>query len=140
VDVVVVTGCGSPGGIGFATARLLGIRAAKVAVAATTDRIEERGHGPCQQRGMGSRLEKTPSKPFDAMGLADLRSNLATSFNVTRALAPRLIERRGGRIVNVSSVTGPLVSYPGQTGYAAAKGAVEAMTRTFAIELGPRGI
>jgi 3-oxoacyl-[acyl-carrier protein] reductase len=181
LDVVVVTGCGSPGGIGFATARLLASRGAKVAIAATTDRVEERAGelreagvevaafagdlaepaqaaalidlagsrlgpvtGLVNNAGMGSRLEQTPSKPLELMELADLeadlRSNLATTFNVTRALVPLLIERGRGRIVNVSSVTGPLVSYPGQTGYSAAKGAVDAMTRTLAIELGPHGI
>jgi 3-oxoacyl-[acyl-carrier protein] reductase len=181
VDVVVVTGCGSPGGIGFATARLVGTRGAKVAIAATTDRIEQRAAelgqlgvtavpfagdladpaqaaalvelaesrlGPAMglvnNAGMGSALEETPSKPFERMALADLkadlRSNLATTFNVTRALAPLMIERRAGGVVNVSSVTGPLVSYPGQTGYSASKGAVDAMTRTLAIELGPHRI
>jgi 3-oxoacyl-[acyl-carrier protein] reductase len=59
---------------------------------------------------------------------------------VTRALAPLMIERGGGRIVSVSSVTGTLVSYAGQTGYAAAKAAVDAITRTLAIELGPHGV
>jgi 3-oxoacyl-[acyl-carrier protein] reductase len=181
MDVVVVTGCGSPGGIGFATARLVGSRGAAVAIAATTDRIQERAAelrqlgitaaafagdladpsqaaalvelaesqlgpvtGLVNNAGMGSMLEETPSAPFadlDLPGLeADLRSNLATTFNVTRAAAPLMTERGRGRIVNVSSVTGPLVSFPGQTGYAAAKGAVEGMTRTLAVELGPHGI
>jgi 3-oxoacyl-[acyl-carrier protein] reductase len=176
-----VTGCGSPAGIGFATARLVGRRGAKVAIAATTDRIDERAAeleqlgiavaafagdlaepseaaalielaesqlgpvtGLVNNAGMGSTLAETPSKAFERMELADLeadlRSNLATTFNVTRALAPRAIERGSGRIVNLSSVTGPLVSYPGQTGYSAAKGAVDAMTRTLAIELGPHGV
>jgi len=40
--VAFVTGAGAPDGIGFATARLLGALGAKVAVAATTDRIHER--------------------------------------------------------------------------------------------------
>lgn len=48
--VAVITGAGSPTGIGYATALLLGRLGAKVVVAATTDRIEERvadlrGHG-----------------------------------------------------------------------------------------------
>jgi 3-oxoacyl-[acyl-carrier protein] reductase len=181
VDVVVVTGCGSPAGIGFATARLLGERGARVAIAATSERIQQRAAelgqagitvaafagdladpsqaaalielaesqlgpvtGLVNNAGMGSVLEETPSAPFLQMDLpaleADLRSNLATTFNVTRALAPPLTERGRGRIVNVSSVTGPLVSYPGQTGYSAAKGAVDALTRALAIELGPHGI
>src|SRR5262245_42406931 len=40
--IALVTGAGSPDGIGFATARLLTARGAQVAIAATTDRIVER--------------------------------------------------------------------------------------------------
>ncbi|MBW8732118.1 MAG: SDR family NAD(P)-dependent oxidoreductase, partial [Terrabacter sp.] len=40
--VVLVTGAGSPSGIGFATARMLGRLGAAVVVAATTDRVHER--------------------------------------------------------------------------------------------------
>ena len=40
--VALVTGAGSPDGIGFATARLLGELGARVAVTATTDRVDER--------------------------------------------------------------------------------------------------
>src|SRR5947209_20216299 len=40
--VALVTGAGSPEGIGFATARLLGQRGAQVAVTSTTDRIHDR--------------------------------------------------------------------------------------------------
>src|SRR5580765_2524549 len=40
--VALVTGAGSPSGIGFAAARILGQRGARVAIASTTDRIRER--------------------------------------------------------------------------------------------------
>jgi len=66
--------------------------------------------------------------------------NLTTAFNVTRAVVPRMIERGYGRIVNVSSVTGPLVSYPGEVGYSAAKAGLDGLTRSLAIDLGPNGI
>jgi NAD(P)-dependent dehydrogenase (short-subunit alcohol dehydrogenase family) len=45
----------------------------------------------------------------------------------------------GGRIVNISSGL-TRVSFPGSSAYAAAKGAVEVLTRYLAKELGPRGI
>lgn len=48
--VALVTGAGSPGGIGFATARLLGELGARVAVAATTDRVHDRAE---ELRGLG---------------------------------------------------------------------------------------
>lgn len=61
--------------------------------------------------------------------------NLTTVFNVTRRLVPSMIERNYGRIVNMSSVTGPLVSNPKGTIYSAAKAAIMGMTRAQAIEL-----
>ncbi len=61
--------------------------------------------------------------------------NLTTVFNVTRRVVPLMIERRYGRIVNMSSVTGPLVANPKSTIYAAAKAAIMGMTRAQAIEL-----
>lgn len=42
-SVALVTGCGDQAGIGYAAARLLGRQGAHIAVAATTDRIKERG-------------------------------------------------------------------------------------------------
>jgi 3-oxoacyl-[acyl-carrier protein] reductase len=69
-----------------------------------------------------------------------LAVNLTTAFNVTRAVVPRMIERGYGRIVNVSSVTGPYVVVPGLAGYAAAKAGLDGLTRALAIELAPHGI
>jgi len=58
-------------------------------------------------------------------------------FFLTQALLPVMAD--GGRIVNVSTgLTGPC--FPGYAAYAAAKGAVEVLTRYLAKELGARGI
>jgi 3-oxoacyl-[acyl-carrier protein] reductase len=65
---------------------------------------------------------------------------LTTAFNLTRLVAGGMLDRGWGRIVTVSSVTGPLVSFAGQGAYAAAKAGLEGLTRTLAIELGPHGI
>ena len=70
----------------------------------------------------------------------DIDLNLAVTANVIRATAPGMVERGRGRIVNVSSVTGTIVSFPGNSGYSAAKAAVDGLTRALAIELGPAGI
>ncbi len=58
---------------------------------------------------------------------------------MTRLVANRMLSRRWGRILNISSVaaTKPTV---GQTNYAAAKAAVEALTRCLAIEFAKRGV
>ena len=69
-----------------------------------------------------------------------LEITLHTAFLVTRAVLPSMIERGYGRIVNVSSVTGPLVAYPGLTAYSAAKAGMEGMMRALALEVGPHGI
>jgi 3-oxoacyl-[acyl-carrier protein] reductase len=60
-------------------------------------------------------------------------------FNVTRPLALPMARTRWGRIVSVSSVAAALGNR-GQANYAAAKGALEAATRTLALELGSRGV
>jgi 3-oxoacyl-[acyl-carrier protein] reductase len=69
-----------------------------------------------------------------------LEITLKTAFNVTQAVLPEMVERGHGRIVMVSSVTGPLVTAPGSTAYATAKGAMDAMMRTIAIENGRAGV
>jgi 3-oxoacyl-[acyl-carrier protein] reductase len=61
--------------------------------------------------------------------------NLNTCFNITHAVLPSMIKNNYGRIVNVSSVTGPLVSNPGQAAYSAAKAAMIGMSRSLAIEV-----
>jgi NAD(P)-dependent dehydrogenase (short-subunit alcohol dehydrogenase family) len=50
-----------------------------------------------------------------------------------------MIERRTGSIINLSSVSS-LVGTPRRVAYAASKGAIDAATRSLAIELGPHGI
>jgi 3-oxoacyl-[acyl-carrier protein] reductase len=66
--------------------------------------------------------------------------NLTTCFNITHAVLPAMIKNNYGRIVNVSSVTGPLVSNPGETAYSAAKAAMVGMSRSLAIEVAKYGI
>jgi len=68
-----------------------------------------------------------------------LDTNVTGVFNVTRAVAPHMISKRAGRIVNVSSVAGEKGGR-GQTNYAASKGAINAFTRALAVELAPRKI
>lgn len=61
---------------------------------------------------------------------------LKTAFHVTQAVLPEMVDRRHGRVIMVSSVTGPLVTAPGSTAYATAKGAMDALMRTIAVENG----
>lgn len=68
-----------------------------------------------------------------------LNVNLTGTFLVTRAAVPHMIERRCGRIVNLSSFA---ARFPGfaRGAYAASKVAVEALTRSWAGEFAPFGI
>ena len=66
--------------------------------------------------------------------------NLKTAFNITKAVLPLMLKANYGRIVNVSSVTGPLVSNPRETAYSAAKAGMVGMTRSLALELARKGI
>ena len=82
-------------------------------------------------------------KTFDEIDLElwdrVMRVNVRGTWLVTRALAPLFATGGQGRIVNVASDTA-LWGAPRLLAYVASKGAVIAMTRSFARELGPRGI
>ena len=66
--------------------------------------------------------------------------NVKGTFICTKAVLPSMIKRKYGKIINISSVTGPLVSDPGQCAYAATKGAILAFTKALAIEVVQYGI
>ena len=68
-----------------------------------------------------------------------MRVNVRGTWLVTRALAPLLAASGSGRIVNLASDTA-LWGAPRLLAYTSSKGAVMAMTRSLARELGPRGI
>ena len=65
--------------------------------------------------------------------------NLTGVFHCTRAVAPQMVERGHGKIINTSSIVGTSGNF-GQTNYAAAKAGLIGMTKTWARELGPKGI
>jgi 3-oxoacyl-[acyl-carrier protein] reductase len=65
--------------------------------------------------------------------------NLNGFFNVTQPLTLPMLHTRWGRIVNLSSIAARHGNR-GQVNYAAAKGALEAATRSLALELASRGV
>jgi 3-oxoacyl-[acyl-carrier protein] reductase len=65
--------------------------------------------------------------------------NLSGVFHCTKAVAPHMVERGKGKIINTSSIVGISGNF-GQTNYAAAKAGLIGMTKTWARELGPKGI
>lgn len=180
--VALVTGAGSPDGIGFACARLLGRAGIAVAAASTTERIHERvaeltaegvdatGHvGDLMEAGVADRLVAEVLEAHGglldilvnnagmiAVGGAEesssvaemsreewdrgIERNLGIAFAVTRAALPAMLRSDAGRIVFVSSVTGPLVSNPGSAVYGAAKSGILGLMRGLAIEVGGSGV
>jgi 3-oxoacyl-[acyl-carrier protein] reductase len=180
--VALVTGAGSPHGIGFATARLLAQQGSKIAITSTTDRIKERARElaknadvfawPADLRNHASthtlvrevlacygridilvnnagmtqvsNPDETLSVSLVELSEADwdysIALNLKTTFNVTKPVLPSMLSANYGRIVNVSSVTGPLVSNPRSTAYSAAKAAMVGLTRSLAVEVARNGI
>ena len=81
-------------------------------------------------------LAELPEKDWD-YGIA---INLKTTFNVTQAVLPSMLKSGYGRIINVSSTTGPVVSNPRETAYSAAKAGMVGLTRSLALEVARQGI
>jgi len=180
-QVALVTGAGSPQGIGFAIARRLHSAGARVVITSTTERIHERAreldagasrilafdedltsertaqgvvesvlhrYGQIDilvnNAGMAQTGRPLASRPLLDTAYADwqrqMEITLNISFLMTRAVLPAMVARKYGRIVNVSSVTGPLVSNRGSAAYGAAKAAMDGMMRAVAIETASSGI
>jgi 3-oxoacyl-[acyl-carrier protein] reductase len=83
------------------------------------------------------------SNSVNAAKLADLTDtdwqaaiacNLTTAFYVTRQALPHMVRRDYGRIVNVTSVSGPTMAFSSDAGYHAAKAALVGLTRSTAID------
>jgi 3-oxoacyl-[acyl-carrier protein] reductase len=70
---------------------------------------------------------------------AVIRVNLEAAFRLMRAAAKPMMKARFGRIVTITSVVGA-TGNPGQVNYAAAKGGLTAMSKSFAQELASRGV
>jgi 3-oxoacyl-[acyl-carrier protein] reductase len=66
-------------------------------------------------------------------------TNLRGTFNTARAVSRKMLRRRAGSIVNLSSVVG-IHGNPGQANYAASKAGIIGLTKALARELGSRGV
>jgi 3-oxoacyl-[acyl-carrier protein] reductase len=111
-----------------------------VQVAGVVERVE-RELGPLDAvianagRTRDTLLGASTPEDFDHV----LATNLGGVINVCREASRRMIARRRGAIVMLSSVAAQRPGR-GQSNYAASKGAVEAFARALAVELAPRGI
>ncbi|MDR3156680.1 MAG: 3-oxoacyl-[acyl-carrier-protein] reductase [Lactobacillales bacterium] len=68
-----------------------------------------------------------------------LKVNLTGMFNMIQAVLKKMVKRRTGSIINMSSVVG-LMGNVGQTNYAASKAGVIGLTKSVAREVASRGI
>ena len=83
---------------------------------------------------------RLPTADLDAALIDDMYAvNVRAPLLLVAALIPAMIERGSGSIINLSSVSG-VVGTPRRAAYAATKGAIDAATRSLAMELGPHGI
>ena len=173
-----VTGCGDPNGIGFATARMLLGLGARVFITSTSGRIYDRAAelhstltavdagvadltNPDEARaiveqaatdgldfvvnnaGMTSisrdAYSKGESAGIEGISIegwhAALDRNLDTALNVTHFALPHLKVSTSGRIVFVSSVTGPVMAMPHEVAYATAKAGLVGMARSVALDV-----
>lgn len=179
--VALVTGAGSPHGIGFCIARLLAECGASVVITSTTNRIE---HRVAELRSAGfavagiaadltnaQDVEKVIERVRDEFGLLDIvvnnagmtsvskpgvtgaiegisvaefdetmNRNATTAFAVIRQAMPLLRLSDQGRIINITSVTGPVMAMANEVAYAAGKAAMVGMTRALAVDLAEQGI
>ncbi|MCC7182476.1 MAG: acetoacetyl-CoA reductase [Rhodocyclaceae bacterium] len=80
----------------------------------------------------------TRDMTFKRMSKADwdavIRTNLDSCFNMTKQVMDGMVDRRWGRVVNVSSVNGQKGAF-GQTNYAAAKAGIHGFTKALALEV-----
>lgn len=92
--------------------------------------------------GMTSISDTYASGSVGALGHwhASLDRNLTTAFLMTRAVTGLMLAAGYGRIINVSSVSGPVAAYGGDHAYHAAKAGMVGLTRSTAIDMAAAGI
>ncbi len=75
----------------------------------------------------------------DEMWRRTIEVNLNSAFYCCRAVAPQMLERRAGKIINVSS-TNAILASPGVGAYNASKAAMNMLTKTLAMEWAPYNV
>lgn len=160
--VIILTGANS--GIGLAMAKALAEKGDRVACFDLEgDRLNGMHYVPCDVTDPDGVKESVSSvlsewgridilvnnaclalfSPFSGKSMDETRRELEVNYfgylNMIRAVLPAMQERQRGIIHNVSSTVG-IAGFSGLSGYVSAKGAIEALSRTLAIELRPDGI
>jgi 3-oxoacyl-[acyl-carrier protein] reductase len=120
-------------GLGLDVASPESVKAVVATALSRTERID------VLVNNAGITRDATLAKTSDAAWESVIAVNLSGTFYMTREVAPHMVARGAGAIVNASSVVGVYGNF-GQTNYVATKSGVIGMTRVWARELGRKGV
>jgi 3-oxoacyl-[acyl-carrier protein] reductase len=101
--------------------------------------VEEAGDIDVLVNNAGTTRDGVLARMLDEDWHTVLETNLSSTFFTCRAAARGMMKRRGGAIVNISSIVGVHGNW-GQTNYAASKAGIIGFTKSLARELGSRGV
>jgi 3-oxoacyl-[acyl-carrier protein] reductase len=87
----------------------------------------------------GVRMDNLSPQLEDDQWQTVIDINLTATFRATRAVLPKMMRARFGRVINVASVAG-IRANPGQANYSASKAGVIGFTKTVAAEVARRGV
>jgi 3-oxoacyl-[acyl-carrier protein] reductase len=87
----------------------------------------------------GVRMDNLSPQLEDEQWQTVIDVNLTATFRTTRAVLPKMMRARFGRVINVASVAG-IRANPGQANYSASKAGVIGFTKTVAAEVARRGV
>jgi 3-oxoacyl-[acyl-carrier protein] reductase len=125
-----------------ALAAEIGARAVQADVSSAEDAarlVEEAGDLDILVNNAGLTRDGLLARMSDDDWRAVIETNLSSVFYTCRAVCRPMMKKRGGAIVNVSSVVGVHGNW-GQTNYAASKAGIIGFTKSLARELGSRGV
>ncbi len=138
----VVVGYRSESGEAEAVASEIGGRAVQADVSDPEQAkalVDEAGEIDVLVNNAGTTRDGVLARMLDEDWRTVLETNLSSTFYTCRAAARGMMKRRGGAIVNVSSIVGVHGNW-GQTNYAASKAGIIGFTKSLARELGSRGV
>jgi 3-oxoacyl-[acyl-carrier protein] reductase len=184
-STALITGAGSPNGIGFATARMLAGLGCDVVLSGASPRVHERAAeltalgyvasavvadltrmddvealaaaaqsskhplrilinnagmtsvtSPMEHSGESEGIDNTSVEAFSAA----VARNLTSAFALTKAVLPSVRAASHGRVIMVTSVTGPVMAMKNEVSYAAAKAGLTGLMKALALDEAPRGV
>lgn len=127
---------------GSASSKIIDVTNPEQVAEAFKEIIEEHGKVDILVNNAGIYPRKKLVEMDEAYMQLMFNINIFGTFRCSKAVLPSMMERKYGKIINMSSVTGPMVGAPvgGQTAYGATKAAVIGFTKALALETAQYGI